>query len=204
MLKPTIQEYGEFQQAYEFFNCELFNGKLPNCLITLQRKYGVLGYFARERWSNKDGELTDEIAMNPRYFGGQTLEAIMQTLVHEMVHLWQKHFGEPGRARYHNKKWASKMESIGLMPSSTGEPGGKRTGDHISDYIIEDGLFSKACKRLVANGFSISWIEEDWKQISKEENGSNRKKYTCPTCYIKAWGRPGLSLICGKCKRQLI
>lgn len=51
----------------------------------------------------------------------------LQALTYEMVHLYQHHFGDPGRGRYLNKEWGNKMESIGLMPSSTGRPGGRRT-----------------------------------------------------------------------------
>jgi hypothetical protein len=31
------------------------------------------------------------------------------------------------------------MEAIGLMPSSTGAPGGKRIGDRVSHWIVPDG-----------------------------------------------------------------
>ena len=73
-----------------------------------------------------------------------------------MVHQWQAHHGTPGRGRYHNDEWADKMERIGLMPSSTGQPGGRRTGDHMADYAIEGGRFLKACKELVTEEFRIS------------------------------------------------
>lgn len=38
---------------------------------------------------------------------------MLSTLVQEMVHLWQHHFGKPGRRRYLNKQWADKMDSLG-------------------------------------------------------------------------------------------
>jgi hypothetical protein len=33
------------------------------------------------------------------------------------------------------------MEEVGLIPSSTGAPGGKRTGQSMSHYIDPDGKF---------------------------------------------------------------
>ncbi len=54
---------------------------------------------------------------------------MLATLAHEMVHLWQHHFGKPGRGRYHNKEWAEKMKSIGLQPTTTGKDDGAETGD---------------------------------------------------------------------------
>jgi hypothetical protein len=36
------------------------------------------------------------------------------------------------------------MERIGLMPSATGAPGGRRTGQRMTHYIIRGGLFDRA------------------------------------------------------------
>lgn len=158
-MKPTTETYSELSEAYDAFNKKLFGGKLPNCLITLQREKHTCGYFSSGRFANIDGQLTDEIAINPSYFAVTPIIEIMQTLVHEMAHLWQFHFGTPGRGRYHNKEWADKMESIGLMPSSTGRPGGSKTGDMIADYAINDGLFLEACKELLTKSFKFSWYD---------------------------------------------
>lgn len=157
MKKPTKETYSELQRAYDYFNKHLFEGELPQCLITLQRNNNAEGYFSAERFANKDGEKTDEIAMNPEYFAINSIEQVLSTLGHEMVHMWQYHFGKPGRGNYHNKEWANKMSFIGLTPSSTGMPGGKRTGDEMCDYITKGGTFEKLCKRLVTEKFRISW-----------------------------------------------
>jgi hypothetical protein len=85
---------------------------------------------------------------------------VLQTLVHEMVHVWQFHHGKPGRGRYHNAEWADKMESIGLMPSSTGLPGGRRVGDHMADYPMPGGRFVNLVNELVTtHQFGISWFD---------------------------------------------
>ncbi len=158
-MRPTQQTYDELQQAYDHFNQALFGGQLHNCLITLQREKRTYGYFSAKRFSNAEGEFTDEIAMNPTYFSVVPLVETMQTLVHEMCHLWQHQAGTPGRGRYHNEEWAAKMESIGLMPSSTGRPGGKRTGDRVADYAIEGGAFLQACAELLTREFRLSWYD---------------------------------------------
>ena len=99
------------------------------CLITLQRKSHTLGYFSSNRFSEALGQkLIDEIALNPDHLEGRSTREALSTLVHEMVHLWQAHFGDVSRGGYHNAEWAAKMEEIGLMPSETGEPGGKNVG----------------------------------------------------------------------------
>ena len=49
------------------------------------------------------------------------------------------------------------MKEIGLQPSSTGEPGGKETGQTVSHYIIPGGRYAKAYAKLKAKGFQLHW-----------------------------------------------
>lgn len=217
-MLPTQETYDQLQTAYDYFNRTLFDAALPPCLITLQREKRTHGYFCHQRFVNDDGQRTDEIAMNPAYFAGVPLPEILQTLAHEMVHLKQAHFGTPGRRGYHNREWADWMQAIGLMPSSTGAPGGRQVGDRMSDYIIPGGPFDRACNELLATGFSVTWKDrlvarDHLQQLLQDgeadlsayvveadapkESRSNRRKYSCPACGVNAWGRPGLHLICG-------
>jgi hypothetical protein len=106
-IMPTQETYAQLQQAYEWFNDRLFQGALPNCLITLQRHKGTYGYFSADRFSRRDGSHTDEIALNPEHFRHRGVTNILSTLAHEIVHLWQHHYGKPGRGRYHNHHRAS-------------------------------------------------------------------------------------------------
>jgi hypothetical protein len=43
---PTKTTYGTLQAAWRHFNKRLFDNRLPPCLVTLQRRANVLGYFA--------------------------------------------------------------------------------------------------------------------------------------------------------------
>ena len=157
--KPTEEAYAELQQAYDHYNATLFAGQLPACLITFQRQKRTFGYFSKDRFGRRDGLKTDEIALNPEYFAVVPMIEVLQTLAHEMTHLWQEHFGKPSRACYHNMQWAEKMESIGLMPSNTGMPGGKKVGQSMEDYVITGGRFEQATKTLLSSGFAISWLD---------------------------------------------
>ena len=68
-------------------------------------------------------------------------------------------FRQARRRGYHNKEWADFMEAIGLMPSSTGAPGGARTGDKMADYAIEGGRFLEAYESLMTDDYRISWMD---------------------------------------------
>jgi predicted SprT family Zn-dependent metalloprotease len=74
--------------------------------------------------------------MNPDSFTERTDEAIMSTLAHEMAHVWQQSHRTPPRRSYHDRQWAAKMKEIGLQPSTTGERGGKETGQSVTHYIL--------------------------------------------------------------------
>src|SRR5690606_37233909 len=63
------------------------------------------------------------------------------------------------RGNYHNKEWADKMEQVGLMPSNTGEPGGKRTGDRMTHYILQGGAFERRCDQLLTRAYTLSWLD---------------------------------------------
>ena len=218
---PTMTTFQEWQNAYDYFNRFLYGGELPDCIMTLESQgKRVLGSCTRKQYVNQDGELVDGLTMNPKYFLGRSVLDVMATLVHEMCHIWEYNFGELGSRRtYHNKYWGDKMEALGLMPSSTGKPGGKRTGQQMHHYIVEGGNFEEACKQLLPT-FQISWADryilveitdplklEELKKkgvdvplgedLKKERKKKEKTKYTCPVCGANVWGKPEMHLICG-------
>ena len=113
---PTQALYGQLEAAFNFFNERLFEGQLPPCLITLRSATGVYGYHHAGRFVSPQGQTVDELGKHPGFVGLQPVEAVMSTLVHEMVHHWQQHFGQPSPSNPHNRQWADKMLAIGLHP----------------------------------------------------------------------------------------
>lgn len=218
---PTRDTYDALQHAYDHFNWVLFETKLPNCLITLQRKGRTYGYFCPKRFARDDDTVCDEIALNPVHFKTRSLEDSLSTLAHEMVHLWQHHYGKPGRRGYHNRQWAQKMKSIGLCPSSTGKPDGIELGYKMSHYILDDSSFARACAELLNKDFKIEWrddtpeIDTFSALLAKGGNSTasihdptpvpaplptkagRRIKYSCPMCGLNAWSRHDAHLVCG-------
>lgn len=156
----TAQTYTGLSGAFRYFNTRLFEGKLPIPLITLQRKNRMRGYYHegifKARGTTKE-HFVDEIALNPTTFARRTDMEILSTLVHEMVHMQQHKFGKPSRNAYHDKEWGQMMEAVGLVPSSTGQPGGKRTGQRVTHYILAGGPFEIAALELIAGGWALAW-----------------------------------------------
>ena len=202
MNNPTTLTYNSLNSAYEFFNQELFGGSLPPCLITIQRHKGAYGYFCGERFAQTANpqEVTDEIALNPLRFADRQPREIISTLVHEMVHLWQHHFGTPPRKSYHDKQWAAKMLEIGLTPTSTGEDGGKITGQSMTHLITENGRFARAATQFLTEHPTILYQDRAAENDPvRKKKAASKTKYTCERCGLNAWAKPEASLICGDC-----
>lgn len=196
---PTKEQFDAYQGLYAYFNKELFDNKLPNAILNFSRKKKqVGGFFAPQRWVNIEGKKVHEISLNPDSLRKAT-DVVISVLVHEMVHLWQQEFGEPSRSGYHNKEWGTKMEEIGLMPSNTGEPGGKRTGQQMTHYIIEGGLFEAAYKKVTKQ---MLMPFEQCSELAIKPKSKERTKYTCETCEVNVWGKDGLAIECSSCGSQ--
>jgi predicted SprT family Zn-dependent metalloprotease len=226
----TTVQFKTLDDLYRFYNKALFAGRLPECIVNMSRHNHTYGFFAANRWKAEgDGEskTAHEISLNPDYLD-RPFMAWHATLAHEMVHLWQEEFGHPSRAAYHNKEWAWKMEEIGLIPSETGEPGGKKTGQNMTHYVQEGGAFITAFNRLTtetlealrlkylpafphpepakrrkrgASGAPAGTEGEEGGEGGEEETTekyTSKKKYSCP-CGNNVWGKPGLKIMCGEC-----
>lgn len=221
-MTPTKSQFEAFENAYQYFNKKLFADELPAVILNLSRKSKAMGFVAPFRWKSskkKAGVKGDihELSINPEILCMDLLE-VFSTLVHEQCHIWQFSLGTPSRMGYHNKEWADKMISVGLMPSSTGKPGGKITGQNMNDYPIENGVFLKALKKLPKK-YKLPFIsiegELKYAQAAEGANPSesqeaepdekkkkNKVKYSCPSCGANVWGKPDLDIICGNCKQK--
>lgn len=203
--QPTITQaqYNAFQQAYDFFNAELFGGSLPHVLVTLQRHAKARGYFSPERFTGRveAKAAAHELAMNPDCFAGRTDEEILSTLAHEMAHVWQQSHGKPPTRCYHDRQWAAKMREIGLQPSTTGQPGGKETGQSVTHYIVPGGPYAQAYAKLARTGLRLDWQSAPAGERAKAKKASkaSKTKFTCPDCGQNAWAKPDALIICGAC-----
>jgi hypothetical protein len=203
--KPTLEQFKKYQAAYDYFNRRLFGNKLEPCLLVFRegkkkKNAIVLGHFAPHRWSK--GDITcHEISLNPEALS-RDFEDTMSTLVHEMVHQWQQDHGTPPRAAYHDREWAKKMIEIGLVPSDTGEPGGRQTGQRMTHYVDKKGAFRAAFKEM-PDAIKIPWTTGGVQlgiKGPKEPKSRNKVKYTCGGCETNVWGKPGLRVLCCECE----
>ncbi len=201
-MQPTIEQWQQYQAAFDYFNKRLFDGQLPACILNFSRhnQNRSRGYFSPDRW-HKNGQTTHEINLSPRILTTDEPIQSLSTLVHEMVHLWQQVYGNPPQNCYHNKEWADKMEEVGLVPSTTGEPDGKRTGMCCSHYVQEGGPYARAFEEAPPE-IVLPW-QPTHEGEGKVKAPPSKVAYRCPACGIKAWGKPGLALKCLACDQPM-
>ena len=231
--EPTKDQFAAYRAMWAYFNKVLFAGTLGHVILNFSRHARALGFFAPERWRNTSEELTHEISLNPSYLKRADMKDAVSTLVHEMAHLkryeeWREEErntppGEdkptPPTPGYHDARWADLMESIGLMPSDTGKPGGKRLGFRMDHYIIPGGAFDRAfesmpveCQLPWTSGLDADALkgkkgkEEKAKAKAKAKEAKRKVKlkYSCPKCALNVWGKPGLSVRCNRCFLDLL
>ena len=158
-----------------------------------------VGYYAPDLWQGAENRL-DEITLNPDHLK-RGAKATASTLVHEMVHLWQQHCGNPSRTGYHNREWADMMERVGLIPSDTGTPGGKRVGQRMTHYVQPGGVFEKSFEKLAR---ALPWQSDSARQPAQRKSESAKQKYTCPGCKSNVWAKPSLKIDCVDCEVRFV
>ena len=236
---PTRETYLSWSDAYDFFNTTLFGGELPPCLITYQRSRKFYGYFSADRFVpadlksslNSSTACIDEIAISPTYLREELTEHALSTLVHEMAHLKRYRLIEPRPSpSYHDKKWADIMTDIGLIPSTTGEPGGKTTGQKVGHYVIVGGRFNLAAQELMRRGFTIRYVEHEQslaappggaeagkddhndltlrrgQALRRARSKASKTPFSCMNCkpVQTAWAKPSAHFICGDCNTPML
>ncbi|SFJ30608.1 SprT-like family protein [Caulobacter sp. UNC279MFTsu5.1] len=218
----AAEGYQEVEMAYDHFNRELFDGGLPGCVFTFRHRANTMICFVANRSVQYCSvEAGGEVAINPQYLSVVPLLEVAAALVHEAAHVWQWRFGTPSRQGYHNREWAQKMEEIGLMPSDTGKPGGRKVGQKIGAYPIAGGRFLAACETLFTEDFRAAWrnrFSADWPHGRPGKRRSSppahpvfqlkrphktRTKFTCEECRVNVWGKPTLRIVCVPCDKLM-
>ena len=214
-LSPTEELYRQLHFSAAYFNQELFQGRLPSVLITIEgMQRRTLGYTRPDHFANDAGNKADQIALNVRRFHDRPLIDLFASLVHELCHVLQHHYGKPSRPGYHNREFAVIMLRVGLSPFG---PDGKSVGQHIDQRIMPGGPFEIAANKLIQSIQSIAWFEARKQMLPSQSchgqsrhasanarGGSGRAAFRC-RCRgrgTRAWGAASLRMLCLRCQSQ--
>ena len=227
--QPAQEIVDDLHRLFDFLNRRFFDDELPYCQFSLKRHNGTNGFYTPESYNREDGKYCDEITMNPAFYNPDNPLPFIEVLLHQMCHLWQRHYGTPGRGGYHNRELANKMLSIGLQPSSTGIEGGKETGDTMHQYAIPGSSLERVIRNLINDRVVLRWqdcytpptaptslpIKEGSAKTPKADinttseatpRSGKRYRYTCPSsdCKMSAESFHGAEIGCWIHKQQMV
>jgi hypothetical protein len=122
-LQPTL---AELHKAFDLYNDEFFEGKLPQVVITIQSqgKRNAYGWISVAKvWSDGAGAELHEINISAEHIGSRDnkMVDVLQTLLHEMIHLYalENDIQDVSRnGSYHNKKFKANAEAHGMEYTS--------------------------------------------------------------------------------------
>lgn len=211
----AVAQVGAYQEAFDYLNRELFDGKLGACMLVLSRNSeSIGGYFSPDRWANEDGDkVIPEIGINANRMTGLDIQELFGKLVHEMAHLWQFEKGSASRTGYHNQEWILKAAALGLTVEGSGQA--------VSTSLMDGGAAALAIAGLPDSAV-WPWLANsplDANQGGGDGSGApgglpagpvpvkksgKRARYTCPVCGLNAWAKFGAVIVCGDCSQVMV
>lgn len=200
----------ELQRIFKFFNDRLFDGTLQQPVILVQtngKHKHALGWCTTKKvWSDRKNENSFyEITMCAEYLN-RSIEQLVATLIHEMVHLYnlQNEIKDVSRGgTYHNKKFKEIAESKGLIISYDKRIGWSLTQLQDSTKAMIQEL--KPAKDLFNLARTSPFVRTD--NDGEDEDGevtekpkSSMRKYVCPDCGTIIRATKDVNVLCGDCK----
>lgn len=213
----------ELHKAFAYINRDLFDNELIEPAITIQSKgnrKNVLGWCSSAKvWINETEVDKYEINMVAEYLD-LGYDAVMTTLIHEMIHLYHLQNGIKDTSRngtYHNKNFKAKAEEVGFEIKYDNKIGWswciltEPLKKKINSYDINKTVFSvsryapdvhlqKIRRKMQEEGIPEDEIEG---VIEKEENKVKKKagyiKYKCPGCDVTIRATKIVNIRCEDC-----
>jgi len=171
-------------------------GKLPAPVIGFQSfDYRTLAYY---RLGKNAFGLDDEIILNEVHLD-RPLYSILETVLHEQIHLWQQRKGKaPVTRNYHNGEFVAKCESVGLHPELVSGIHTRPADGPFEALMAEYGITKPPQEDIyiVPPGEKRNW----WVPPGKERKGrSTLEKWTCPCGQNVRIGKKAFFATCALC-----
>lgn len=214
-IKSAISE---LHKSFNLLNQTFFEGELPEPAITIQTsgKRKSMGWCStKEVWSDRKGSIKKyELNISAEYLNIEFMDT-MDTLLHEMVHLYNAINGVKDCSRggtYHNKRFKTECEKRGFYFTES-KPDKKygwsfaklteETKETISTLGIDHSAFVLARKDFTKKGSEGGTGEEG--ESEGEEKKPKSYKWTCPTCkLIVRSTKENVNIKCGDCDETLL
>lgn len=209
-LKPVLEQ---LESLFSSFNGKFYNGELQRPVITVSpdTTKGAYGWCtAWKVWSTREKVVDlskatpDELeAMKNEGFYeinicaehlSRPFDQIAETLLHEMVHLYNLQVGVQDTSRhgtYHNKKYKEAAEAHGLAVAKHEKYGWTKTSLNEEAQAFVNGLQDRKFqlyRKPVLKGLG-----------GKSKTKQSTRKYVCPVCGCIIRATKEVNVICGDC-----
>lgn len=198
-LQPVISE---LHKAFNLLNSHFFNGELPQVVITIQSqgKRSCYGWFTVAKvWSSSHDKELHEINISAEHIGSRKMIEVLQTLLHEMLHLYasENEIQDTSRSGgYHNKRFKQIAEEHG-MSYNHDKPNSKIGYSAVE--LTNESIATIESWNLKEASFDISRLS-----ISNVKKKSNIVKWVCGCNVIVRSSKPVINVICGDCETHFI
>lgn len=204
MLSTSYQKATtELNSHFHKLDVMLFNSELTSSMrktiVTIQTKgkHSAYGWCtSREAWLDEEGT-SFEVNLSAEYLN-RPLKEILETLIHEMVHLKNSLDGIQDTSRkgtYHNKRFKSLAESVGLVVEESEKHGYAHTS--LSENLEES----------LSDNFDLrNTIQLARQMPTKGKPAKKVKSYTyqCPECgQAFKTAKTGLHVMCEDCNETM-
>lgn len=190
MRQQLSETINMLEQAFDLLNQSFFESALSKSVITIQSTPKSYGHFSCNKVWNVSDERAHEINLGAETLN-RSIEQVIATLVHEMVHQYCSEQGINDTSRgntYHNKKFKEEAEKRGLIIEYADKIGWSVTNPakSLKEFISENAIFQQIALCRVS-------------PCKAEKKKSSTRKYTCPICNQQVRATKDVSLVCGLC-----
>ena len=144
----------ELNRAFDYWNARHWSGRLPKPFIVFHPSgpngRHKIGHFVAAQWEPTDARRRqqDELMFVSDLCFQVGTECVFETLLHEMVHVWQAYFGDPKnkpKSAWHNYEWHEEAQRVGFLTKP-----GDGTGLSLSTPALRLDLaeFAPSVRRL--------------------------------------------------------
>lgn len=217
----------ELHKAFHLFNQAFFNNHLPTPAITIQsnnHERKTMGWCTTVPvWGDKTGKIKMyEINLSAEFLDLSFIET-MDTLLHEMIHLYHKvnEIKDTSRkGRYHNSHFKNKALELGFEYKNGKDPSlgwsnarlGPTTIKKIKTMGINPEAFSISRKgyayyQALEQGLTPEEANEQALSVPEKDSSSKSSsyKYVCPKCsLIMRSYKDNANVQCIDCEQKLI
>ena len=204
---------GYLEKIYRELNVDKFGGELEEPIITVQSTPRAYGHVTcRKVWKSKESQKY-ELNMGAGTIG-RPIEETVSTMLHEMVHIYNLMHDIQDCSRnntYHNKKFKTKAEEVGLVIDHDPRIGWSITSpsDDLILYIAEKGwedilINRQEGYRIPIGGAKGKDTEEGGEEGKAPKKPSSTRKYICPCCGISTRATKTIRIMCMDCGEQMV